>query len=289
MYEKLEECPSCGHTSFNNHLICKDHLITDESFALVKCSKCQLVFTNPRPTIDNSGSYYQSDDYISHSNNGNSLINILYKLVREYTTRQKYIHISKYVKTGRLLDYGCGTGHFLSKSKDFANFGYDQDEKARQSAKEISKAQILPTTDAIKKEDSFNVITAWHVLEHVHDLKETMKLLKKKLAPSGYIFIALPNLASNDSKIYGSDWAAYDVPRHLYHFTQSSFVGLLKSLKLHLIEVLPMTFDAYYVCMLSEKNLKNGSILKGIRNGYYSNQKAKTTGNYSSLIYVISK
>jgi predicted SAM-dependent methyltransferase len=135
----------------------------------------------------------------------------------------------------------------------------------------------------------FDIITAWHVVEHIHDLKETLRLLRKKLSKEGFMFIAIPNIASHDAKLYGAEWAAYDVPRHLYHFNQSSFVFLLKKLKLQLIEVLPMPFDSYYVSLLTEKNNPNGSFLNGLRTGYISNQKAKESCNYSSLIYIVSK
>jgi len=290
MYEKLEECPSCSHTGFNNHLICKDYLVSEESFALVKCGKCQLVFTNPRPTPDKIAEYYKSEDYISHSNKGNSLLNTVYKLVRLYTTNLKFKHLSKYVKSGRLLDYGCGTGHFLSSANsNYDTFGYDQDDNARHLAKTISRANIFDSISQLKKEEVFDVITAWHVVEHIHDLKETLRLLKKKLSKEGYMFIAVPNIASHDAKVYGSDWAAYDVPRHLYHFTQSSFVSLLKSLRLQLIEVIPMPFDSFYVSMLSERNIAGGSTKMGLKNGLVSNRKAKESGNYSSLIYVVGR
>ncbi|MEQ8239537.1 MAG: class I SAM-dependent methyltransferase [Cyclobacteriaceae bacterium] len=290
MYEKLEECPSCGHTSFNNHLICKDSLVSEESFALVKCGKCQLVFTNPRPTKEQIGKYYNSPDYISHSNTANTPINLIYKLVRGYTTTNKYRLIKKYIKQGRLLDFGCGTGHFLSATPStYTTFGYDQDSDALNIAQSVSGATILNSISSIQKEESFDIITAWHVIEHIHELKETIRLLRKKLSKDGFMFIAVPNIASYDAKIYGSNWAAYDVPRHLYHFNQSSFVFLLKKLKLQLIEVLPMKFDSYYVSMLTEKNKTTGSLLQGLKTGYISNKAAKDSCNYSSLIYVVSK
>lgn len=288
MYEKLETCPSCKHTSFNNFLICKDYLTSQESFAIVKCSKCHLVFTNPRPDQDNIGRFYQSDQYISHTNSGNSAINLIYKLIRRYTTHTKIKHIKKYMTSGRLLDYGCGTGFFLSKTKNFEIFGFEPDKDARDIAEKTAGIEVYGSTTQIKKAEKFDIITAWHVIEHVHQLTDTIKLLKKKLNPKGVMFIALPNLSSYDAIKYGASWAAYDVPRHLYHFNQQSFLNLIKKNKLHLIETLPMHFDSYYVSLLSERNL-SGGIIPALKTAYTSNRQAKKDGNYSSLIYVVGK
>ncbi len=285
MYQKLEECPSCKHTLFTNHLICTDYSISQESFALVRCNRCGLVFTNPRPDKNNILDYYQSDKYISHANKSNSIINLCYKVARSFTLRSKKQLINKYKKGTRLLDFGCGTGHFVDymQKSSWETVGYDPHVKQLVNP----KIRFLDSVQKISSEDKFHVITAWHVIEHVHDLKDTLILLRKKLKKGGYLFVAVPNLNSYDANHYKKYWAAYDVPRHLYHFTQSSFKSLATSCKLSVVKIHPMKLDAFYVSLLSEKYQGSNNILSAIKNGIKSNRLAKSNGEYSSLIYVL--
>lgn len=286
MYHKLDECPSCKHTAFDNHLICEDHAHTHESFALVKCRKCQLVFTNPRPDQDVIGRYYEHANYISHTNKANNFTNLAYKAVRYITLRQKNKLISNHHPTGKILDYGAGTGIFSSymQSKGYEVHALEPNTDARSQI--INVSEVFETLTDIPKNQKYQAITAWHVLEHVHDLKETLLTLRKALVASGTLFIALPNMASYDAAHYHTHWAAYDVPRHLYHFTPSSFRYLAHKLKMEVIQQLPMPFDAYYVSILSQKYLGHPNITSALKAAYLSNQKAKHTGNYSSLIYI---
>lgn len=289
MYEKLEVCPICKHTNFTNYLISTDNSITGESFALVKCTKCELVFTNPRPNEENLPKYYDADDYISHSNKPNNLINFIYKIVRNYTISRKVSLVKKYTSGKAILDYGCGTGEFLQscQKQGFNSYGFEPSSSASRQAEEKN---ITLVKDLKKLKEKVDVITAWHVIEHVSELKKTIKILQKKLNNDGVMLIAVPNLNSLDSQIYGEYWAALDVPRHLYHFTQETFGKLIAKTKLTLVETIPMHFDSYYVSMLSEKYMSpKGNIFNAIKNGYKSNSNARRTGEYSSLIYVLKK
>lgn len=288
MYEKLEVCPSCNNSNFNNHIICTDHTVSGESFALVQCSTCSLVFTNPRPDENSIGKYYESDQYISHTNKANSFINVVYKLVRSYTLHNKTKLLKKYSATTSIFDYGCGTGDFLlaCKRKGWKTIAYEPDQDARKLCKEKG----LSLTENLESIDKVDVITAWHVIEHVSQLNDTIKALRKKLNKKGTLIIAVPNIESYDASYYKEHWAAYDVPRHLYHFSQQSFGKLIANNKLKLIDTLPMKFDSYYVSMLSEKYKTGKSgIIKGLKTGFKSNNEAKKSGEYSSLIYVLKK
>ncbi|WP_462253852.1 class I SAM-dependent methyltransferase [Ekhidna sp.] len=290
MYERLEACPSCEHKQFDNYMICDDHSVTGESFALVKCSNCDLVFTNPRPKEEALPKYYKSDQYISHTNKGNSLINIIYKLVRNYTLNQKVKLIKRLNgSSGTLLDYGCGTGDFIkiASNNKWQAFGYEPDEDARKIASEKNNKSILKSLKESPQE--LDIITLWHVLEHVSELKETARDLKKRLKKGGYMIVAVPNHNSFDAQVYKEYWAAYDVPRHLYHFDRVSIENLAKKLKLQVVETLPMKFDSYYVSMLSEKYKNSGSLLRAIKTGFLSNKKARKSKEYSSLIYILQK
>lgn len=292
MYEKLEECPSCKHPKFSNYYIITDYSISDESFALVKCDKCKLIFTNPRPSEENIGKFYQSEDYISHTNKANNLTNFLYKKVRSITLKEKIQLLKSYTDRNKLLDFGCGTGAFLNHTlkNKFDSIGYETDPSARAIAEKTSETKILADLKSLQKVKGLDIITAWHVIEHVHKLRNTLNTLRKCLSDDGYLFIALPNPNSYDAELYKEFWAGYDVPRHLYHFTKKSFTQLAHKCKLEVKEIHPMTYDAYYVSLLSEK-YKTGKIhyFKSFLTGLKSNKKAITTGEYSSLIYVLTK
>ena len=250
--EKLNACPVCEHAEFKEFIALKDWMITKEEFTIVKCSSCGFHFTNPIPAESIIGNYYKSEEYVSHSSSNKGIINRVYSIVRNYTLKQKVKLLSNYTK---------GNSFNLSLEK-------------------------LDTLTSISS-DSKDLITMWHVLEHVYHLKRDLSEIVRVLKTGGYLFIAVPNMDSWDAKFYKSYWAAYDVPRHLYHFQENSIQLLLKSFGMNCVEILPMKFDSYYVSMLSEK-YKNGSVVNGIINGLKSNLYAKNYG-YSSQIYVFKK
>jgi len=293
-YERLEHCPVCQKEDFKNFMVVKDNAVSKESFVIVQCENCSFKFTNPRPDEASIGRYYASENYISHSNTNQGLTNKAYRVVRSITLRQKVDLINKFVpQKGNMLDYGCGTGHFLEacQKNGWQIAGFEPNEIARQQAATLT-GTIIEAIDITKfAPESFEMITLWHVLEHIHQLNETVKNILSLLKPQGYILIAVPNADSLDAQKYKENWAAYDVPRHLYHFTQSTMKRFLKKHKLNLVQTLPMKFDAYYVSLLSEK-YKSGSpnYFNSIMSGYQSNTHAgKTTNDYSSLIYVAQK
>ncbi len=193
---------------------------------------------------------------------------------------------------GAVLDYGCGTGAFIKEcqEKGWNIIGFEPDNDARRLASERVSQKILKDNDEIKSLPELDVITLWHVLEHVADLNETLAMLSNKLRTGGHLVIAVPNPASKDAAMYGANWAAYDVPRHLYHFTPSVLTALIETFGLKLQKSLPMRFDAYYIAMLSTKH-RDGKIdyVESLSSGMRSNNAAGKTGNYSSLTYVFRK
>ncbi|NDK54860.1 class I SAM-dependent methyltransferase [Pontibacter fetidus] len=292
-YERLEHCPICGKEEFKNFLVVTDNSVSKESFVIVECENCTFKFTNPRPDVESIGSYYESEDYISHSNTKTGIINRAYHVVRSITTKQKVELINRYAPgKGSILDYGCGTGVFLTACrKDGWNVqGIEPNDKAREMAA-ASVGITIATNIAELANSKFNVITLWHVLEHIHTLNETISQLISHLTEDGVLIIAVPNADSHDAKEYKENWAAYDVPRHLYHFTQPTMKRFLKKHKMQLEEVLPMKFDAYYVSMLSEKHKEGKTkMISSVVNGFKSNSYAEKNGNdYSSLIFVAKR
>lgn len=279
-------CPACGHTSFTKTITVKDHFLSKESFSLDQCESCSLLFTNPRPTLNEIGAYYKSEEYVSHSSTKKGLINQVYNWVRSYTLKQK-INLLKELSDGKeLLDIGAGTGHFLKKTKDagFRVLGLEPDEDARKVAKSENDVDLKDLSLLHDLDQNYDLITMWHVLEHVYDLQKDLSKITSLLKPNGVLIIAVPNYTSFDAEHYKEFWAAYDVPRHLYHFSPKSIIPLVEEKGLVFEKMLPMKFDSYYVSMLSEK-YKGGSLLNAVRIGFLSNWKAKA-GKYSSQIYV---
>ena len=292
--ETLNNCPVCNSTQFSQIMVCEDYTVSRETYPIVQCSSCGFKFTNPRPEANELGKYYKSEDYVSHSNTKKGFINSTYQSVRKYTLLKKLQLISKYFKTGKILDIGCGTGEFLNicKNAKWNTIGIEPSPDARKMAIENYGLDVREEAEINNLESgSFDIITMWHVLEHVPNLNERIEDIKRLIKPNGVIIIAVPNCESLDAKIYKENWAAYDVPRHLYHFTHKDIELIFKNHDLEMFRILPMVFDSFYVSMLSEK-IKTGktNIIRSMWNGLRSNLAAIKTGKtYSSQIYLIRK
>lgn len=288
-------CPVCNSNSIDPLLTVKDYSVSKEEFVVWQCAACSLRFTQDVPDEESIAPYYQSPGYISHSNTSKGLVNQLYQKVRQYTLGQKRQLIIRHTsEKGRILDVGAGIGAFLSEMKKAgweAN-GIEPDEGARTKAKDLygltlNKPEALYTLQP----QSMDAITLWHVLEHVHQLHPYVEQLKKVVANDGKIFIAVPNYTSADAAAYRNYWAAYDVPRHLYHFSPLSINVLMQQHGLKVVAKKPMWFDSFYISLLSS-NYHKGRISwigAGI-NGLRSNMAALLNRDRcSSLIYIIEK
>lgn len=289
-----KSCPVCGNSALRLHKTVLDYAVSGEEFNLLACDACQLLLTSPRPADEDYTHYYDSRDYISHTGTANSPLDRLYLVARKFTLLRKCKLIARHAGKGRLLDYGCGTGDFLrvATRKGWEATGIEPAPAARNIAARSIKA-LYPDLDACSQ-DNFNVISLWHVLEHVADLSGTLEKLKQKLAPNGTIFIAVPNFRSHDSLHYASHWAGLDVPRHLWHFSQHAMTDLLAGHQLRIIKKIPMVLDAYYISLLSEKYMRGNRLsLPGcyhaVRVGFRSNRLARKTSEFSSLIYVVTQ
>jgi 2-polyprenyl-3-methyl-5-hydroxy-6-metoxy-1,4-benzoquinol methylase len=266
---------------------CVDYTVSNESYELLMNPKYKMMVTLPVPSdLEN---YYKSEDYISHTNANKSVFDKVYQRVRKHTLQKKLSLINSFNFTNKkVLDIGSGTGDFLStcKNNDWNVFGVEPSKEAR----EISKKNGVKAVNdlSLLTEDDFDVITLWHVLEHVENLLEYIEVLKSKLKPDGVLIIAVPNYNSFDANYYKEHWAAFDVPRHLWHFSQESIRKLFSQVYMKVEKTIPMKFDSYYVSMLSEKYRSGkNKFLKAFYIGFLSNLKARSTSEYSSLIYVI--
>lgn len=294
--ENLIACLVCGNTQIQKELTCKDFVATGESFDLHRCTKCSFLFTNPRPGALEIGKYYQSDRYVSHAGNKEnfSFMYKVYDVVRDYSIKQKISLIKSYHRGGKLMDLGCGLGYFLDgviKDNTFNSLGVDISDEAIDYVKNKFGYNVLQEASLDQLDEySFDVITQWHVLEHVHLLNERMQQLHRLLKPDGTMFIAVPNSNSWDAKHYQSHWDGYDVPRHLYHFNQQSFSLLMQKHGFKVVATKPMLFDAPYISMRSEVHQNRSlSFLRGAISGAISTLNAVPKKDYSSLLFVVQK
>ena len=289
-------CPICASDLIQEQLSAKDYTVSQKQFSIWQCNACTVRFTQDVPGQDAIGEFYASENYISHSDTKKGIINSLYHLVRKRTlgSKRRLVINEVGMLKGEILDIGCGTGAFLNTMKEAGWFinGLEPDALARTKAVELYDIHPQSSEKLFDlKPSTCNAITMWHVLEHVHELHACIKKIGELLAPNGKLFIAVPNYTSTDAEIYEAYWAAYDTPRHLYHFSPQSMEKLVSMHGLKITSLKPMWFDSFYVSMLSEQ-YKNGkeNILKAVYNGFISNLKAwGDVKKCSSVIYIVSK
>ena len=279
--------------SFQNNIFfqkVRDYSVSKEIFELHHNPEYDLLITFPKPSLEKLPSYYESDDYISHTDGKRSLFERLYHLIKNIALKNKLKLINSQSEKGKLLDIGAGTGDFLvvAKQNGWQTIGIEPSTKAKAIA--INKGVYFADSLSDLESCSFDVITMWHVLEHVPNLDEYILELKRLLKPSGTILIAVPNFKSFDAEYYGKFWAAFDVPRHIWHFSKTAIAKLFAEKGMKLVEVLPMKFDSFYVSLLSEKyKTGNMNFIKAFFVGLKSNSSGKQTKEYSSHIYIIKK
>jgi len=289
-------CPVCGSREIVPFLSCKDYLTTQEIFDICKCNSCGFGLTQNFPAENEIGKYYDAPEYVSHSDTQRGIINGLYHLARKIALKSKSKLVTKYTGNikGKLLDIGSGTGYFLNRMKEskWIVTGIEKSEAARKYAK--LKFDLDCQGDEYLYEipcQTKDVITMWHVLEHLEQLNRVFERLHSILKDDGVLIIALPNKDSFDAEYYREYWAAYDVPRHLWHFSLDDFQRIANRHQFELVETKPMYFDAFYISMLSEKNMKHSlaSIRGLLRGGIYFLRTLGNKNRSSSLIYILRK
>ncbi len=268
----------------------KDNFLSGESFDVIQTEIEGVYKTTPVPS--NLAPYYESKNYISHHQDSGSLKEKVYKFLQKINLNYKRNIVAAEVPAhGKLLDYGCGAGEFIKYiQQDYSVLGFEPNEAARGAAiSKIGHESIISDLSLLPNQ-SLDGITLWHVFEHIENQKEILELFEKKLRPEGVLIIAVPNPGSYDAKTYKEHWAAWDVPRHLFHFTQSGMRKLMEQQNWNVQKVKPLLLDSFYISMLSEKYKKSPLFwLKGALNGAISNFKASKNGEFSSLIYIIRK
>lgn len=289
----LHTCPLCGSDALESAMECKDYYASGETYVLEKCSKCGFLFTQNVPDETEIGRYYETPAYISHSDTRKGLTNSLYHIVRKYMLKRKRLLVEKISgrTNGNLLDYGTGTGYFAQTMKEagWHVTAIEKSEQARKTALDNFGLQVdSEQTFSQLQSGTFHVITLWHVLEHLQNLNEMWEQLRRLLTSDGHLVVAVPNCQSSDAGYYGNMWAAYDVPRHLWHFSPETMRQFAEKHGFRLIRTLPMPFDAFYVSILSEKYRQTAlPFIKGMCSGLRAWLRAcRQPNKSSSLIYV---
>ena len=284
------KCPWCGSEKAQINLWLKDEFLTREDFHICECLTCGLQYTMPRPAKEKIGNYYKSQEYYSHQENKKGFIPRIYESVKKVNLRHKYSLATKNLETGKLLDIGCGVGDFLHtpEEKGWECMGVEPSEEAKAIAKKRIKANIINSEELEQIPDNtFDLITMWHVLEHVDNLKWQVEQLQRLIKPNGRIVIAVPNYKSYDGQFYKEHWAAYDVPRHLNHFNKQTITKIFKTKGLQLKKTDKLIWDAYYISYMSELyRIHKLPLLRGAYRGFVSNCKARRSGEWSSMVYV---
>ena len=288
-----DKCPWCESENARLHLELKDLFLTKEPFKILECKECGLLYTTPRPNKDEFGRYYKSEEYYSHQENKEGFIPKVYEKVKSVNLKNKYGIATEGKEKGKALDIGCGVGDFLHTMEQHGwdCTGVEPSEDAKVIAKKRIKGQLLSSEEQENLPDSsFDIITMWHVLEHVDDIRWQIQQLHRLCKPGGRIIIALPNYKSYDGQYYKAEWAAYDVPRHLNHFNKETLIKILKESGLRHVKTEKLVWDAYYISYMSEKYRKHSiPLLRGAFRGLVSNCKARKTGEWSSLVYVFER
>tara|TARA_Y100000815_G_scaffold6892_1_gene6435 strand:+ start:1687 stop:2538 length:852 start_codon:yes stop_codon:yes gene_type:complete len=267
----------------------KDNAVTKEVFDLIYNSDLDLLETYPQPNTNELNRYYESEDYISHTDSKKSFVDRIYQIAKTYMLKKKFAFIKEYKTSGLLLDIGAGTGDFIEEANNqgFSGIGVEPSEKARKIAfaKKIDLKENLSQATG-----KYDVITMWHVLEHVPDYNEQIKWLDVNLKEDGLLCIAVPNFKSYDAKNYKDKWAAYDVPRHLYHFSQKAIASVFAERGFTIVKQQPLILDSFYVSIMSEKYKGSKfSFLRGIYTGLLSNLSARKNSEYSSILYILQR
>lgn len=290
------ECPVCQNKELTPFLICKDYTVSGENFEISYCNHCQTGLTQNIPDSASIGTYYKSANYISHTDTKKGLVNQLYHLARNFMLRSKRQLVLQQtgLQQGKLLDIGSGTGYFLDNMRQnkWEVMGVEADEDAKRFAEQNFKVSIFsPQKLNELPEKQFDAITLWHVLEHLHDLDSTWAHFLRLLKDKGVLFIAVPNHQSADARHYQAHWAAYDVPRHLWHFSPKSIKFLAEKHGFYIVKKRLMPFDPFYISLLSEKYAGNawGTFLGAWQGGIALLNGLVNVDCSSSLIYVLKK
>jgi SAM-dependent methyltransferase len=260
--QEVPDCIVCGSGQRHPHLRAPNRFNVGEVFPLVQCSQCGFVYLSPRPSQESIGSHYEDEGYHPHQAEAAGVVDRIYRISRDWNLRYKRWMVESHHRKGALLDFGCGTGEFLAemRANGWQVTGVEPAAQARAVAEGLG---VRASADLEGCDGPYDVITLWHVLEHVHEAAGQFRRLCELLTPGGILVMALPNIGSVDSRAYGANWVALDAPRHLFHFRPQDVrrFAVARGLTPAGGGVLPL--DTPYNVLLSEQLA--GQVVRGTR------------------------
>lgn len=266
-----------------------DNLVSREEFQLVWNQDYQCYETSPLP--EKLEKYYESEDYISHTDDSETLISRIYQRAKRINLRHKLKLAARYCEgPGVIMDIGAGTGDFVKYAQDrgWEAYGVEPNETARERAH--AKGVAVYSNISVQQEAVYDAVTMWHVLEHLPDLEDQIRAISQTLKPGGTLILAVPNYKSLDAKYYKSNWAAYDVPRHVWHFSRGSIESIFKRHGYELQAMKPLWLDAFYISWLSETYKRNRlAPISGAFMGMASNLYGLFRREFSSHVYILKR
>ena len=290
-------CPACDCPDYAAALTVRDRFETlpGQLFYIVRCRNCRLLYLNPRPDEASIAAYYAAAEYdpFISSTERSGFFDKAYRNARRLSVRRKAARVVHDLARGaKTLDVGCATGEFMLelRRRGFLPSGVEPDAGAAKFAVERNRLTVWTGTieDVPSSAGPFELITFWHVLEHVHRLKRTLAVAHALLSSDGRLAIAVPNPQSKDARAYGAKWVAWDTPRHLYHFEPPVMLKLLEDAGFSAKRAGAVAFDAFYHCLLSEPKLLSGYLRGGLR-GFDSYLRGLAGADGSSELYLAYK
>ena len=280
-------CPVCHAANSTIFMRVPDRFRPEPgtAYTLVRCVKCSLVYLNPRPVEESSGVFYESSEYTPFVSTGKqrSIMDRVYVAIREMNNRWKRRQIEALQpERGRLLDVGCGTGEFLQAmhAAGWQVRGVERDAKAAAYAVEQLQLDVVcGSLDTVPLAPaSFDVVTMWHVLEHLYQPHKALMQVRDVLRPGGLLVIAVPNLLSLDARYYRQNWVAFDAPRHVQHFSPKSLRSLCEMHSFAHLRTRMLPFDPFFNALMSETVIERrkgasipGRIVSTLRAGIVAN------------------
>lgn len=220
-------CNLCGSSDNEKYYQVRDYNYGMPGvFTIVQCRRCGLVYLNPRPTQGEISSFYPESRYHPFK-----AIHGAGATIPGSTHWKRALWLTRRTQVGTVLDVGCGSGLFLLAmgALGWNCVGVEPNETAAQHAREVAGLEVLAgDVFAINQVATYDVITLWDVLEHVHSPLDVLVHCNRLLNSDGVIALHAPNWASIERRLFGERWTALDSPRHLYHFSPGTIKQLLK-------------------------------------------------------------
>jgi 2-polyprenyl-3-methyl-5-hydroxy-6-metoxy-1,4-benzoquinol methylase len=266
----------------------KDYFYSQDVFEVLPSKHEGVLETFPKLNEAELSGYYNHENYISHQTKSKTLLEKVYQVAKRVMIKRKQNKVFNFCKSGRILDIGTGTGDFLKSfdSKSWEKFAIEPNEGLHKALKN-EKIHILKSVEEIQHQQ-FDVITLWHALEHIPNLEGTLQRIQSSLNPDGVLIIAVPNYNSYDAAFYKTHWAAWDVPRHVWHFSKSGLISLCQKFNFEFVTNSPLLLDAFYISIISEKYRNSNNMLRAFCVGLYSNLLGLFKNEYSSFVYVLN-